>query len=237
MAKKKNQSGRKNQKPLSDENYIRQAARKLPIGKCYISEGWEQEGLAVVIVTRSRPNGNFVVGSYLIDTYCLGVKDASYWANMDTEDFDELKKRYERSLTFREATYAEAHNLVLGAVEFAEEAGIPPHKDFAVAEYILEEDTDDIPLIEYEYGIDGKRMLVVGPFGSERKYIPMLKKKYGDDFEFVDEYSGYDYNFEDDDDFIGEYDDDEYDDDEYDDDDDEYPDNNDDNSDKNTPSM
>ena len=30
-----------------------------------------------------------------------------------------------------------------------------PQKDFAVARYILEEDTEDIPLIEFEFGMDG----------------------------------------------------------------------------------
>ena len=42
MSKKQNQSPQ----ILSPENYIRQRARNLPIFKCFVNEGWDEEGLA-----------------------------------------------------------------------------------------------------------------------------------------------------------------------------------------------
>jgi len=212
MAKKKKKVSQP-QVRISPERYMREHVRKLPIDKCYISEDWEKEGLAMVVITRKKKNGHLAVGSFLVDTYCLGVKDAGYWTDLDEDNFTDLLNRYSRSVTLNESSYAEAHNLILGAIEFAEEAGIEPHKDFAIAGLILEEDTDDIPLIEYDYGRDGKRFLIVGPTGRESRYIKQLEDRFGDDFSYIvdDDYDDDDFyeSDEEDDEEYGSYDDDE----------------------------
>ncbi|WP_286526234.1 DUF1186 domain-containing protein, partial [Duncaniella freteri] len=71
------------------------------------------------------------------------------------------------------------------AMAFAEEGGIKPSKEFDPAGYILEEDTDDIPLIEYDFGKNGKHFLIVNPERKEMPYYHTLKKNLGDDFEYV----------------------------------------------------
>lgn len=50
---------------------------------------------------------------------------------------------------------------------------------------MLEEYTDDIPLIEYEYGKDGKHFLVSSSKYDASKYLPKLRAKYDNDFKFV----------------------------------------------------
>lgn len=42
--------------------------------------------------------------------------------------------------------------MIFGAIAFAEEAGITPSNSFELTQYLLEEDTEDVPLIEYDYG-------------------------------------------------------------------------------------
>ena len=66
-----------------------------------------------------------------------------------------------------------------------EEAGLEPVPDFILAEYVLEEDTDDVPLIEYDFGKEGKHFLVCGPEGREKKLIPELRRRLGADFDFA----------------------------------------------------
>ena len=61
---------------MSPERYMRERVRNLPIGKCYINPDWEEDGLAHIIVTRERAGGKLVYGSFLVDTLCLGIKDA-----------------------------------------------------------------------------------------------------------------------------------------------------------------
>ena len=161
-------------------------ARTLPIGKSYIAPpDWQESGMAHVIVTRVRPSGNLVMGAFLVDTFCLGVKDAGYHENMAPSDFEGYLAKYRKGMGLEEISYNEAHNIIYGAMAFAEEGGIKPVKEFDPAGYILEEDTDDIPLIEYEFGKNGKHFLVVNPDRKEMPYYHILKNNLGDDFEFV----------------------------------------------------
>lgn len=83
---------------------------------------------------------------------------------------------------YEEADYIEAHNLIYGVLEYAEEAGIQPHKDFRISEYILEPDNKDIPLMEFEFGHSGVRELVIGPEYMEMTYIPVLEKNVPGEF-------------------------------------------------------
>ncbi len=119
--------------------------------------------MAHVIVTRVRPSGNLVMASFLVDTFCLGVKDAGYHENITPYDSEKYLGNYKNGMGLEEISYNEAHNIIYGAMAFAEEGGIKPSKEFDPAGYILEEDTDDIPLIEYDFGKNGKHFLVVNP--------------------------------------------------------------------------
>lgn len=201
MAKKKSKNKNKGQQQpaLSPYRFMREKARTLPIEKCYIAPpDWQESGMAHVIVTRIRPSGNLVMGTFLVDTFCLGVKDAGYHENMTPSNFEEYRNNYKKGMGLEEISYNEAHNIIYGAMAFAEEGGIKPAKEFDPAGYILEEDTDDIPLIEYDFGKNGKHFLVVNPDRKEMPYYQILKKNLGDDFEYVMPYGDED---EDDDDY------------------------------------
>mgnify|MGYP003305966606 CR=1 FL=1 len=152
MAKKK-----KNIQPqqmLSPEQFIKQKARNLPIEVCYISKDIEEVGEGTVIVVRRHPNDKFTLATYLLDIFCLGVKDTFYRLRLDEFEYEEFFDKY-TSMEVKEITYNEAHNWIYGAIAFAEEAGIAPHKDFNVTQYMLEED------IEIEKR-DGKFYVVKG---------------------------------------------------------------------------
>lgn len=87
---------------------------------------------------------------------------------------------------FRECSYEEAHNWVFGAIAFAEEAGIEPDKSFNLTQYILEEDDDDIPLIEFEYGENGQHLLVAHSKLEASRYLPLLEENLGkDNYKFI----------------------------------------------------
>lgn len=104
---------------------MREKARKLPIGKCYIAPSdWKESGLAHVIITRQRPDGHIVMGTFLVDTFCLGVKDVTYNEGMPTFLFEDFLRNISNRLGLEEIRYTEAHNIIYGAMAFAEEGGI-----------------------------------------------------------------------------------------------------------------
>ena len=187
MAQKKKKQ--KEQQFLSSEQYLKQKARSLEIGKCYISEDLEDCGEGIIFVTRNHKGGKISMGFYLVDIYCLGVKDSHYQLRMEEEEVQEYVSHYTK---MRECSYEEAHNWIYGAIAFAEEGGIEPDKSFALTQYLLEEDTDDIPLIEYEFGKDGQHFLVCHSVSEANRYLPTLRKHLGNDVKFVIEDGKYD---------------------------------------------
>jgi len=188
MAKKKKA---KVIKMLSPENYIRQKARTLPIHECWINSGWEENGLVNIIVSRKHTNGNFTLGVYLVDLKCLGVKDTHYFFNVFPIEYNELLDLTRENFDIEKTEYALAHNIVFAGIEYAEEYGFKPHKDFGVVQYILEEDTDDIELIDVECGYNGKPFYLRGPNESDAQaaqIIAQLEKTAGPgNYNFADD--------------------------------------------------
>lgn len=178
---------------LSPQQYLKEKVRNLPIGECSINSNWSACGEAVVIITRMHKQGTYTVGTYLVDTFCRGLISSIYHFNIQEEEYKEIVEHLSDNRVV--VDYAEAHNLIYGAIAFAEEVEIKPDKSFELTKYILEEDTEDIPLIEYEFGKDGKYFLFTDTRLEASKYLPSLRKNLGDNFEFLlkeDDYKDHD---------------------------------------------
>lgn len=207
MAKKKNKKAQQ-QQFLSPQNFLRQRARSLAIGECYFTPAIEETGEGIAIVSRKHTGGRVSYAVYLVDIWCVGVKDTYYRLRCEESDFEAFVEHMGPQV--EPMSYEEVHNWIYGAVAFADEAGIPPHKDFALTKYMLEEDTDDIPLIDHEFGKEGKYFLVAKNGLEASRYLPYLKKNIGEgNFDFLiesgsyDGYEDYDYDYSDEDDEEG----------------------------------
>lgn len=118
---------------LSPENYIIQKARTLPLYECIINDDWDESGICNLIVSRKHTNGNLTMEIHLVDLKCLGVKDAMYGHNIYEHEYRELVGEAGKSLNMISIAYPLAHNIVYAGIEFAEEFGFRPHKNFKVA--------------------------------------------------------------------------------------------------------
>jgi hypothetical protein len=208
--KKKGKIVQLNSNQLSPEKYIQTQARSLPIMECLINDGWESVGICNVVVVRRHKTGNVTYALYLVDMYCLGVKDVSYYFNQDAEDYEDLKYNGPEWITI---DYVLAHNIIYGSIEYAEDYGFKPHKDFAIGRFILEEDDDRVELMELEFGLDGKPCYMQGPYDDPVKVkniTATLERTAGkDNFAIVEE-GDEDFDIDDDD-----WDDEDLDDDEF----------------------
>lgn len=214
---------------LSPENYIRKKARSLPIHECTINIDWKESGMAQISVARKHTNGNITSCLYLIDLYCLGVKDTHYMFNSSPNEYREQQDEIDERTSLMLVEYALVHNIILAGIEFAEEFGFAPHKDYtSITQFMLEEDNDDIELMEIECGMDGKPAYVRGPFDTDAKMkqiISRLEKTAGkdnyiiidEDEEFEDEFDDFEDDEEDEifDDFEDDEESEEYDEDEF----------------------
>ncbi len=180
MAKKRKKK-RSHHTILSPKKYIMSKARKLPFFECWINNNWQELGIATVLVARLQPSGKVIVAGYLVDIYCLGVKDALTRFSMSVDEFREFVFSFcERmGAEAEECTPAFAQNLVYGAVEYAEDLGFKPHKDYDFTRYILDP-ADEIEYIDIEFGKNGKPFLVRGPFDDFERNIAILNRTVGE---------------------------------------------------------
>ncbi len=115
-------------------------AATCPFGPAFMTGAWrfadeEDPGLVSVILTRTLPDGSYVVLSCLVDRTCLGVKDAFVRTSQSQGDLDELVARYDEVHTdgMDEVTVLEAQSVVYHAIDFAQSLGFAPHPDLEVA--------------------------------------------------------------------------------------------------------
>ena len=183
MAKKKQKkkSG-VGQQFLSESQFVKQRVRSLEIGQCYMSDGLLEHGEGDIIISRKHTGGRLSFASFLVDVWCVGVKDSFFKLRREEEELEDIC----RDFHLVECSYEEAHNWIYGAIEFADEAGIEPDKSFALTQFFLEEDTDDIPLVEHEFGYNGQHFLVAHSGLEASRYLPLLREHLGEgNFQYV----------------------------------------------------
>lgn len=169
------------QETLTPEKFIRSKARSLPLGKCYINESWYDMGKGSLVVTRKHPNGNLTCGFYLVDLFCEGIKDTFYLYNVSHAEFENVLDEMSEKEDLLEIEYPLAHNIIYGALYFAGNYKLKPHKSFQLNKYILEHVEKEIEHISIPFGIDNKPAIVITSDDSKEKIISHLKKLVGDE--------------------------------------------------------
>jgi hypothetical protein len=145
-------------------------ARNFPLHGCWMMDGWEEDGITPVVVARMQENNRIMFGVYMVDYYCLGIKDAFTRA-------DYSPNRFERELPELCAqapivcSVELAHELIYGALEYAEKLGFQPHADFynQKADLMLDPPDAHPRTNNVLFGKDGKPLYISGPYDNEMK--------------------------------------------------------------------
>jgi len=155
-------------------------AARAPIYRCYVADEVFDEGLGYVVVSR-RSGDQVAAGVFLVDVYCLGVKDAMAMLK-PLEFFDDFIANLPMRMKAVEPAYAK--KLVEDAIAYARDLGFEPHPDYKLPRKIL----DDIDVsecsAEFTFGKDGKPFFVSGPYDSAARtkhIIDTLQRRCGPD--------------------------------------------------------
>mgnify|MGYP000565769700 CR=1 FL=1 len=70
--------------------YLMTKARGLPIVKTYIKDIWDSDGITIALVIRQQGNGKYIIGCYILDAYCLGLRESFFKFNMTWEEIEFL---------------------------------------------------------------------------------------------------------------------------------------------------
>ena len=186
-AKKKKRQQKKSSSTslsLSEERFNLKSfeqAEKYPIRACLVPEGLFERGIGTLYVTRDLPNGDIATAGFLVDVFCLGIKNALL-KSFNVFDFKDVIENDSEGYIKVEPAYV--RKLVEDAQDYAENLGFRPHKDYKKAKYMFG-DIDPNSCTEiFEFGKDGKPTYVSGPFDSLQKIEKIRKtltKSCGED--------------------------------------------------------
>lgn len=139
-------------------------------------------GIGHVIITRSRSEGRLDAGVFLIDPFCLGVKNAFFRQFYEGEFEEFLDDIEEQSGPLVEHSGAWGRKLVEQAAAYARKLGFSPHRDYKKAAKVLGGIDPKECQEVFEFGCEGKPQFVAGPNDSKTKcerIIQILTRKVG----------------------------------------------------------
>lgn len=149
---------------------------KAPIMECLMAETLESDGLGPVIIARRVSTGEILLSNFLVDRYCLGVKDC-FAQFVSLSRYQEMRDgMIERGMGFTRIDAPSARRLVEDAVEFAARYDLKPHPDYRTAKLVFGDIDASVGKQLLEMGRDGKAFYVSGPFESERDSMEILRK-------------------------------------------------------------
>jgi len=152
-----------------------QAIQTAPILHCQTIDVLWTQGIGQVLLSRELPHDRVVFSSFLVDMYCLGVKDAFIRTVSRTEYEQKYLSKISSKYSLVKLQPACARKLVEGAVEYARNLGLSPHPDYAQAKLIFG-DVDVVTCQQvFEYGKDGKPFFIGGPNDSPARINEVMR--------------------------------------------------------------
>ncbi len=148
-----------------------------PVYDAQIPDGPGQ-GLGVALIARRLLDGRIAYASYLLDTYCLGVKD-TFWQIKSLAEYHEFIEQSPRVGRLRKASGECVAKLVLGAVEYAHAHGFSPHEDFRHTRKLLEGIDPAACTEAFEYGHNGRPLFIQGPYDTPAR-VNQIMARLGD---------------------------------------------------------
>jgi hypothetical protein len=182
---------------------VREAARQ-PILQCLVSENLFKNGIGTVTLVRGVSREQQHIGVFMLDTFCLGVKD-TYFRTADRQEAEYVLEAQNQADPIGPIAAGEARKLLQDAVAWAAGNGFVAPEEYASVERLF---GDVVPAgTDYtaRLGHEGKVFYVPGPSESSadiRRRTRLVQSRFGA------EAIGSIYDFENDEpvDFDDEYD-------------------------------
>jgi hypothetical protein len=187
--------------------------REAPVAGCWVTRHWSdrlsatghadwpglpaagsesgESGLVGVLL--ARDTGSSVVAcGFLVDVFCLGVKDTNGPKTMDRRKLPDFTRTFFSAWPGQSPVAAPldlARHVVFGAVDYARSLGFEPHRDFARGAALLgewEAGNSDVT-----FGQDGKPFYINGPRDDTYGTLAKLRQTVGDgNFDYLVQFPG-----------------------------------------------
>jgi hypothetical protein len=152
-----------------------QRVDKWPVVKCLAAAELWEGGIGDLAIARQESEGQLVFGFFLVDVYCLGVKNAM-WRAGTLGEFEELISHIEQNETMRPISPACLVKVVRGAVEYAQSFDFAPHADYRHASMLLEGIDPATCPQEFTFGHEGRPLYIQGPHESPAEVMAIMDR-------------------------------------------------------------
>lgn len=158
-----------------------------PVHQSYMPGNLFEIGLGSVIISR-RMGSQFALGVFLVDTGCLGVKNA-FLNVVSAAEYEGLLNRLLERESLVPVKPECACKLIEGAVEYAADLGFAPHRDYQSTRAIFGAIDTGLCDTTFQFGQHGEPFYCSGPSESPAKrqqILDILTKRCGPDgFHFL----------------------------------------------------
>ena len=182
-SKKKRRSQRSSGGRFARMGCTRREIETSPVYGSWVGNTVFSQGIGHVLVARKLPDGAIAAGFFLVDPYCLGIKNA-FLTVQSTIEFDETLNTQFLADDLQPVVPAYARKLIDDAVAYARNLGFEPHRDFRDASVVLGDIDPTECKEEFTFGHEGKPLYISGPHDSEarsRRIVAQLMARCGPD--------------------------------------------------------
>jgi hypothetical protein len=158
-------------------------AAQAPIQHCLLTEGLFEAGIGTLILARGATPHLLASGVFLLDVFCLGIKDVMF-ESLERDEFARYVEANDAGSPLVSITPSDARRLLRDLAAWSQSIGFPPHRDFAAVERIFGDVDADESEADFPFGRDGKPLYIPGPFESAtsiRRRVEQLEKHLGED--------------------------------------------------------
>ncbi len=158
-----------------------------PIQHCLVTESLFETGIGTLILARGATPHHLTFGSFLLDVFCLGIKDVMF-ESLEGDEFAAYVEATDAGASLASIDPHHARKLLRDLAAWSQSIGFAPHRDFTTVERIFGDVSADESEVDFQFGRDGKPFYMPGPFESAtliRRRIEQLRKHLGEQgFEF-----------------------------------------------------
>ena len=133
-----------------------------PVHCCLLQDGLFERGMGMLLLVRGTPSGGLTMANFLLDVFCLGVKDV-FFRQIEASELEEIVDATEIDAPLVDVEPAYARKLLRDLVRYAQTLGLEPPREYKAAERLFGDVSADASDARFEFGCEGRPLYLRGP--------------------------------------------------------------------------
>jgi hypothetical protein len=158
-------------------------AANAPIQYCFLTESLFDIGMGTLVLARGATRHHIAFGSFLLDTFCLGIKDVMF-ESVESNVLERYVEAMGAESPMVSVDPSYARKLLRDLAAWSQSIGFSPHRDFAAVERIFGDVNADASDAVFRFGRGGQPDYIPGPGDTDpviQRRLAELRDHLGDE--------------------------------------------------------